>query len=235
MASVVPKEFEGMLEWLLHVTGDRSDYGSPGKVVWASRHIMQRVLERFSKDRLGELEKIISEGLANPLRSHDVDGEFQYWACQKIAGGLNVETFKAARECQYKRIGNLEIPPGRIEFVRALPKVSEAVQMPGVLVYSKQTNEPLCDAAMVLGNELLLFQMTIGRDHEFKLRVWNEYCKEVKASGLAKLRFFFVVPFLENFCVKQEQIKVFETLINGMQVSLEVLEIKPVLRSAWSH
>jgi hypothetical protein len=47
-----------------------------------------------------------------------------------------------------------------------------------VLHYARKTNEPLCDAALVQGSVLFLFQATIGQTHTFAL----------KAEGLLQSR-----------------------------------------------
>jgi hypothetical protein len=233
MSSAVPEEFAGMSWWVLHVTTERNNYRVPGKIVWASRSIMQDVLDKFNQNRLGELEDIIADGLANPKRSHDVDGEFQYWACQRLAsGGLDLPTFRATYvggKCQYVPGSKLQIPLCHVELVQNLPAVAVMVQKRGVLLYSKLTNEPLCDAAMVLGSELLLFQMTIGEDHGFKLPTWKAYCKAAVDASLDRVRFLFVVPFRDKFRVTQEQIGYFQQDY-GIEVKLEVVAIVPMTR-----
>jgi hypothetical protein len=227
MSSDVPAEFVGMSWWVLHVTTENFRVAS--KVLWGSRYIMQKVLANYDQSRLQELEKIIADGLASPDRSHDVDGEFQYWSCQRLAGGLEVNTFNAkyvGGKCTYDVAGVIQLPPGQIKMVRALPSVTEMVQHNGVVHYSKLTNEPLCDAAVVLGNELCLFQMTIGEMHDFKNRPWVAYCKAATVAGLAKVRFVFLVPFKDKFRVQQSHIQVFGGTF-GIPVSLEVAEVIP--------
>jgi hypothetical protein len=185
----------------------------PSRVVWASRWIMQQVLAKFDQDKLHELEEIIRDGLANPARSHDVDGEFQYWSCQRLAGGLKVETFTAEYvkgQCTYVHAAELEVERRQVRLVRALPSVAEMVEHNGVVHYSKLTNEPLCDAAVVLGKELCLFQMTIGAAHNLKEQPWARYCKAATAAGLAKVRFVFIVPFRDKFCMQQSHIQLFQ-------------------------
>ncbi len=110
--------------------------------------------------------------------------------------------------------------------VRALPSVAEMVQHNGIVHYSKLTNEPHCDAAVVLGKELCLFQMTIGEAHGLKKRPWEAYCKTAKAAGLAMVRFVFIVPFRDKFCVQQSHTELFGGTF-GIPVSLEVAEVVP--------
>ena len=190
---------------------------------------MQEVLAKFDQGRLQELEEIIRDGLANPARSHDVDGEFQYWSCQRLAGGLKVETFSAKYvkgQCAYVRSAELEVGRHQVKLVRALPSVAEMKKDNGVVHYSKLTNEPLCDAAVVFGTELCLFQMTIGTEHNLKERPWVAYCKAATACGLTRVRFVFIVPFRDRFRVQQSHIQLFEKSF-GISVSLEVAEIVP--------
>jgi hypothetical protein len=220
-------EFWSMSSQIVNVTTE--NYLVPSALTWASRSIMQEVLAKFEQNRLQELEAIIAEGLLDPNQSHDVDGEFQFWSCQRLARGLRAQTFGAeyARgNGVYKVAGAIELPAKQIRMVRSLPVVAEMVQRDGSVHYSKLINEPLCDAAVVAGKELLLLQMTIGKTHGFKLLTWKTYCAGAKAEGLERVRFLFVVPFKDNFRVTREQCQTFE-LDFGIEVSLEVVEMAP--------
>lgn len=228
-AAVVPKDFDGMSWWLLHVTTE--NLRLPSKILWASTWVMQQVLARYTQQRLHELEAIIADGLAHPLPMHDVDGEFQYWAAKRIAGGLVVKTFRpefARGRCTPHPAGEITFEGAGWELVRALPDVKLMAQKPEVLFYSQRTNEPLCDAAMVRGQEeLLLFQMTIGKSHAFKVSTWNAYCKAAEAAGLTRVRFLFVVPFVDNFLVPAETLALFSQKNTRMSISLEVAALTP--------
>lgn len=65
----------------------------------------------------------------------------------------------------------------------AMASVAEMMKDNGTVHYSKLTNEPLCDAAVVLGEELCLFQMTIGAERNLKERPWVAYCKAAVDKG----------------------------------------------------
>jgi hypothetical protein len=228
--SFLPKQFEGLSWTVLHLTTE--DFQSVSAITWASRSVMQEAMALHYAHKLGELEQIIAKGLANPARLHDVDGEFQYWACHKLAAGGKWPMYAVKFEqntCCYIKSGDLQLPRSEVQLVSRLPPVSTMMQRPGQLHYSKLPNEPLCDAAMVEGTTLLLFQMTIGETHSFKPRRWNELCSEAEEAGLMHVRFIYVVPHQDCFRVSRDQVQLFESARTqqGLQKTLEVLVIQP--------
>ncbi len=95
--------------------------------------------------------------------------------------------------CRYVESGALQLPTCEVQLVNHLPSVSTMVERPG-LQYSKLANEALCDAAMVEGTTLLLFQMTIGTMHSFNQGRWKKLCEEAEEVRLTRVRFIYVVP-----------------------------------------
>ncbi len=228
-ASSIPTEYDGLSWTVLHIT--TFDYQTV-KIVWASRSVMQEVMTQHYAQKLGELEQIIAKGLADPAWVHDVDGEFQYWACHKLAAGGKWPMYTVKFEqnkCRYIESGDLQLPRNQVQLVSHLPSVSSMMQQPGQLHYSKLPNEPLCDAAMVEGRTLLLFQMTIGETHSFKPRHWNELCSEAEKAGLTHVRFIYVVPHQTGIRVPRGQARLVNSVSmqQGLQKTLEVLVIQP--------
>ena len=207
----LPTEFEGLSWTVLHLTTE--DYETVSAVTWASQCVMQQALAVYDRQKFGELEQIIAKGLGNPARLHDVDGEFQYWACHVLAAGgqwpLHTAKYKD-NSCCYIPSGHLQLPRGEVRLVNRLPSASSIAEQPGVLHYSKLANEPLCDAALVDGTTLFLFQMTIGATHNFNLPRWDKLCSEAKHAGLTCVQFIYVVPRLKHFTVPQDQVQLFE-------------------------
>jgi hypothetical protein len=107
--------------------------------------------------------------------------------------------------------------------IRTLPDLEEMQKHNDTIFYSQLVNEPFCDAAAILHKELILFQMTIRKQHGFKEPTWNKFCKAAKAAGLDAVRFIFVVPFKDKFRVTQDQISLFQKQFDAA-VYLEVAE-----------
>jgi hypothetical protein len=148
-----------------------------------------------------------------------------------IAGGRKIELwdpFYNAGQCKLKSSSKpfIQLPANDVVLIRTIANVTELVKSPGVIFYSQLSNEPLCDAAAVLNNELLLFQMTIGKEHSLKEVTFRNYCKAAKDAKLQNVRFVFVVPHRNNFCVKAAQIQFFSTDL-GLPVALHVAEVRP--------
>jgi hypothetical protein len=96
----LPTNFKGLSWWVLNVTTD--DLRFPSKIFWATPTIMNRILARYVNNNLVKLESIIAKQLLNPSLL-ELDGEFQYWACAKIASGVALELSKPAyvgNECK---------------------------------------------------------------------------------------------------------------------------------------
>jgi hypothetical protein len=234
-AEVLPKEFPGLSWSVLHLTTE--NYRAT-KVVWASRSVMQQVLNEHVRQNLHALEEVIVNGLKEPLRMHDMDIEYQYWACQMLARGGKWAVYEAKLESnkiEYSQKDVFELAPGRVEFMQSL-SVSVMVQQPGVLHYATKTNEPLCDAALVQGPVLFLFQATIGQTHGFAKDTWQNYCKAAAASQLTEVHFVYVVPHLNNFKVPNYQVLQFQQPhVSGIRVCLEVVPITPNAQEISQH
>ena len=224
----LPETKHGLSWWILHVT--TSDLRVPSKVSWATQGIMTKVLKRYRGSHLHELESEIACLLNNPGALHAPDGEFEYWACHVIASGRDLKLFSPRYEggkCVLDSSGDVvKVPPKDVVLIRTIADVSMLVQNTGVVYYSQHQSEPLSDAAAVENKELLLFQMTIGKDHSFKEQTWRQYCKAAKTANLTRVRFIFVVPHQGNFCVSQAQVRLFESDF-GIPTSLHVAELRP--------
>ncbi len=175
---------------------------------------------------------MITEELSRPSALHAPDGEFEYWSCHVIASDRSVDLWDPyydGGQCKFKKSVNkasIQLPANDVVLIRTIANVTELVKHPGAIFYSQISNEPLCDAAAVLNNELLLFQMTIGKDHSLKEQTLRSCCKAAKEAQLQRVRFVFVVPHLNNFCVKGAQIRLFDTDF-GLPVALHVAEVRP--------
>jgi hypothetical protein len=226
----LPEEKDGLSWWILHVT--TKNLKVPGKINWATPVIMHRVLERFRGNRLRELESEIAAQLNQPRALHAPDGEFEYWSCHVIASGRRVgtrEPYYEGGQCKLRQSPkqHFELPANDVVLIRTIADVPELVKQPGKLFYSQLSNEPLCDAAAVHNNELLLFQMTIGQEHNFKEASWRSYCKAAKQAGIACIRFVFVVPHQNNFRASNDQVNIFSKDEVGLPTFLEVAEVCP--------
>ncbi len=81
---------------------------------------MQQVLNEHVRQNLHALEEVIVNGLKEPLRMHDMDGEYQYWVCQMLARGGKWAVYEAklqSNKIEYSQKDVLELAPGRVEFV----------------------------------------------------------------------------------------------------------------------
>jgi hypothetical protein len=74
---------------------------------------------------------------------------------------------------------------------------------------------------------LLLFQMTIGTTHSFNQGRWKKLCEEAEEVRLTHVRFIYVVPHQDCFIVPQGQLFESASTQQGLQRTLEVLEIQP--------
>lgn len=224
----LPETKHGLSWWILHVT--TSDLRVPSKISWATQDIMNKVLGRYRGSHLHELESEIACLLRNPGALHAPDGEFEYWACHVIASGRDLKLFSpryGGGKYVLDSSGDVvRLPSNDVVLIRTVADVCALVQNTGVVYYSQHQSEPLCDAAAVENKELLLFQMTIGRDHSFKEQTWRQYCKAAKTANLTRVRFIFVVPHQGNFCVSQAQVRLFESDF-GIPTSLHVAELCP--------
>jgi hypothetical protein len=138
----------------------------------------------------------------------DMDGKYQHWACQMLAQGGKWAAYEAklqSNKIEYSQKDVLELAPGRVEFMQSL-SMSVMVQQPSMLHYATKTNEPLCDAALMQGPVLFLFQASIGQTHGFAKDTWQNYCKVAAASRLTEMHFVYVVPHLNNFKVPKDQV-----------------------------
>jgi hypothetical protein len=226
----LPEEKDGLSWWILHVTTENLKV--PGKINWATPQIMHRVLERFRGTRLKQLESEIAAQLNQPRALHAPDGEFEYWSCHVIASGRRVETWEPYYEggqCKLRQSSkkHFELPANDVVLIRTIADVAVLVKQPGKMFYSQLSNEPLCDAAAVHNNELLLFQMTIGQEHNFKKASWRNYCKAAKQAGIGCIRFVFVVPHRNNFRVSKDQVNTFSEDKFGLPTFLEIAEVCP--------
>jgi len=228
LSGELPEDKGGLSWWILHVT--TRDLRAPSKISWATHGIMNKVLEKFQGRYLIQLESQIASLLSNPGALHSPDGEFEYWACHVIASGRDLQLFSPRYQggkCVLDSSGDVvKLPPKDVVLIRTIADVSVLVQNTGVVYYSQHQSEPLCDAAAVENKELLLFQMTIGKDHSFKEQTWRQYCKAAKTANLTRVRFIFVVPHQGNFCVSQAQVRLFESDF-GIPTSLHVAELRP--------
>jgi hypothetical protein len=226
--SVLPKEFEGLSWTVLHIT--TVDYKTVSAITWASRSVMQEALELHYGRQLQKLEQIIAEGLDHPAQLHDVDGEFQYWACHKLAAGGTWPVAKYKEDMHWENDGDLQLSNRKVQLVSRIPSVSTMVQQHGHLHYSTLANERLCDAAMVDGATLFLFQMTIGKTHNFNQRRWSEFCTEALGARLTCVRFIYVIPHKDRFSIPQEQVRLVTQKQDGLERTLEVLVIEPKMQ-----
>jgi len=225
----LPESKSGLSWWILHVT--TTDLRKPSCVSWATTYVMQQVMQRYTGQRLRQLEMTIASDLARPDSLHAPDGEFQYWSCRMFASGTKVDTFEPVYEgnkCVLKASPKtfFQLPTKDVVFVRTLAAVQDMTEREGSVFYSQLSNEPLCDAAAVHNGELLLFQMTIGKNHGFKKPTFRRFCKEAKELNLTCVRFVFVVPHKQKFLVSKEQVDLFRQ-DHGVAVALEIAEICP--------
>jgi hypothetical protein len=227
----LPESKEGLSWWVLHVTTE--DLLVASKINWATPWVMHKVLERYRGQKLADLEHLVADELSRPASLHEPDGEFEYWACHKIASGCKVKVwdpFYEKGKCKLNESTGwaLELAANDVVLTSRIVDVADLVTKPGVMFYSQSVNQPLCDAAVVFHNELLLFQMTIGKEHGLSKTTLDSYCKAAKDAQLDRVRFIFVVPFRNKFSVSLDQVQLSGKFEKDF-VSLHVAELSPSL------
>eukprot|EP01097_Dermamoeba_algensis_P007890 TRINITY_DN5095_c0_g1_i5.p1 TRINITY_DN5095_c0_g1~~TRINITY_DN5095_c0_g1_i5.p1 ORF type:complete len:556 (-),score=82.98 TRINITY_DN5095_c0_g1_i5:1290-2957(-) len=214
----LPKSHDGLSWTVLHVSSESEELQHPTKISWASDHVMVQVLEKHTRTKMLDLESSIAALLGDKTSLHQPDGEFQHWSCQRIASGCKIPTFvpfyntdgiktQSLRPCPQPSI---QLEPHNMVPSRTLPAVKDMVRRKGKLIYATIVNEPLCDAAVITNNSLVLFQMIIGENHTVKERTFKSYCNKAKEHGLACVRFVFVVPHKNQFLVSEDQVTFFQ-------------------------
>ncbi len=136
---------------------------------------------------------MIADQLSRPSLLYLPEGEFEYWSCHVIASGREIEVWDVCyddgEQCKLKKSSQppIHLPGNDLVLIRTIANVAELVKRPGVLFYSQFWNESLCDAAAVLNNELLLFQMTTAKDHSLKEQSLRSYCSEMRKHKVCDL------------------------------------------------
>ena len=211
----------------MHVSTE--DYHGPSAVTWASDYVMRKVHEKYVGIEMRILESSLAKLLGTPQPLYLPYREYEFWSCRILASGQQVQTLEAG---QVSSTGQYEHDHANdIQFVAhdVIPSsdFSKLHVKRGQLLYSQNTKEPLCDAAAIQNEELLLFQMTIGLTHDFVEGKFARYCTVARQHNLERVRFIYVVPFLGKFKVPKKQIDIFKNNTSGINVRLEVAEIRP--------
>ena len=221
----LPEKKGGLSWWVVHVTTKNLRVAS--EVRWASDEIRNRVLEKYQTRNLKDLERSIVKALSKP--NYTPAAEYQYWAAMKIASGKELESVvvgeNGASSKKEKRV--FKFIAHDMVFVSKFD-VEMLTKEPNKLFYSKKVNEALCDAAAVMNDELLLFQMTIGDTHNMREKSWMDYCKSAVANKLKGVRIIFLVPYMRKFDTGKAM-EVFEEVKVNIPTYLEVTELTPFL------
>jgi hypothetical protein len=92
-----------------------------------------------------------------------------------------------------REVNEIELKGTRVHQCQTYPEMEELTKKKGQLFHSTKRTSPLFDGLSVIGDELVLFQVTFSPNHsmvETQLHTWS---KKAEDAGL-KLRFVFVGP-----------------------------------------
>jgi len=189
-----------------------------------------------------------------PLYSGPPTMEYQMWATLKIASGIKLNQYhlkvesvteKTRRGTEYLEgkdkqskevvVYSKDPHPIPIALIASEPipvnslDVKQMVEARGRLFFSRKSNEPLCDAAVVVENTLLLFQMTIGQGHGITTNTLNKFVADMKSNQLTKMELIFVVPHKGKFTLSRIE---FDKLIavaseERQHISAGLIELQP--------
>ena len=226
--SVLPKEFEGLSWTVLHIT--TVDYKTVSAITWASRSVMQEALELHYGRQLQKLEQIIAEGLDHPAQLHDVDGEFQYWACHKLAAGGTWPVAKYKEDMHWENDGDLQLSNGRCSWSAVFLLFRPWCNSMVIFITPRWPTSVFVMQPWWTGATLFLFQMTIGKTHNFNQRRWSEFCTEALGARLTCVRLIYVIPHKDRFSIPQEQVRLVTQKQDGLERTLEVLVIEPKMQ-----
>jgi len=220
-------------------------------LLWTiSDSIRQRVLANFTSTQHEELERFLARYLKSPLYASLPTKEYQTWATLKIASGIKLYFFnfevetsskKARRGTEYTEEDTKPTEtivftkdPQPLQLKQSEPirvhsfsfNVQEMAKCHGIIFYSSNPNEHLCDAAVINQDSLFLFQMTIGSTHKITTNALNKFIADAKLIGLKQVKLVFVVPQKSSFALSHSEFTKIQSE-NSIDVGTAVLELQP--------
>ena len=245
----LPEDKHGLSWWIVHVDAE-SNLREPSKIRWATDTIFRRVMSHYTSLQHMELERYLAKALhSQPIFASPPTKEYQTWATLKIASGIRVKCYELKLDTIIENVRkgtvltdnnkktkdvvviSTKVMQFQLEASEPIPlsslDVSHIVDNCGTLFFSTNTNEPLCDAALLTNERtLLLLQMTIGREHGIAQNTLNKYMAIAKSKKLTNMVLVFVVPYKSKFELPRSE---FNKVVGdeNMCISIAVLELRP--------
>lgn len=163
---VLPMDSMGLSWWIVHVDADPS-LEKPGAVEWASPEIERKILMRAATTDLEKLRRATVKAFNDPFSGTLPSTLFEEWSVNKLATGLLVKTY-VYKGTELEEHDRVHFSCHTVSHTSSLPTLVTLQQNPNVIHYFGG-NSPYYDAC-ALSNDgictLILFQMTIGKEHQ---------------------------------------------------------------------
>jgi hypothetical protein len=237
----IPSSKEDFLSWWIFHINASVDLVSASSITWASEYVRKKVIEKYSKTNLFKLESFLANEMFREYSLYNCTREYEEWVCLRISSGFDIKT-KLPKLIAKNKNGSrtsdkfdenediVSIQKHDLHLMNVKPnkELFEYKEKINEMIQCKRENEPLIDALLFTAKELLLFQITTGKNHDIKYHILQDYVKLAKENGFRKIRYIFIVPIVDEFHLADAQINFFSSYSDkDMQLTLEVLELCP--------